>query len=257
MKPFDVHCHLYDESFDKDRAKIIEKAEKVLSGIVDVGEDPKSNRKILALSKKYADFIFPGLAIHPQKVHLLTDKEINDEIKFIKKQKNLVCIGECGLDYMWAKKSGKYEETKKRQQETFKKFIALANEMNLPLNTHSRWAAPVVVKMLKENKAKKAILHGFVATVSEAKEAIKLGYKITIGTNIYQWTQTKDYLQNLPLDAFVLQTDAPASGPEPNKRNEPSNISLVVKEIARIKNIPEDKIIEITNKNVKELLGLG
>jgi TatD DNase family protein len=256
MKPFDAHCHLYDERFDEDRIKVIEKAKKVLSGAVVVGEDPESNRKVLELCKKYPEFLFPGLAIHPAKVHLLTDKEIDAEISFIRKQKNLVCIGECGLDYMWAKKSGNYEETKKRQQETFKKLIDLANDMNLPVNTHSRWASPVVVKMLKESKAKKVILHGFVATVSEAKEAAKLDYKITIGTNISHWTQTKDYLENLPMEAFVLQTDSPALGPVEGERNEPSNISLVVKEIAKIKKIPEEKVIEITNKNVKELFGL-
>ena len=256
MKPFDVHCHLYDERFDEDRAKVIEKAKKVLSGAVVVGEDPESNRKVLELCKKYPKFLFPGLAIHPAKVHLLTDKEIDAEISFISKQKNLFCIGECGLDYMWAKKSGNYEETKKRQQETFKKLIDLANEMNLPLNTHSRWASPVVVKILKESKAKKVILHGFVSTVSEAKEAAKLGYKITIGTNISHWTQTKDYLENLPMEAFVLQTDSPALGPVEGERNVPENISLVVKEIAKIKKIPEEKVIDITNKNVKELFGL-
>lgn len=256
MKPFDAHCHLYDESFDKDRDSVIAKAKKVLSGVIVVGEGPETNREVLALCKKYPKFLFPGLAIHPQKVHLMTDEEIDKEIDFIRKQKGLVCIGECGLDYLWAKKSGKYEETKKRQQETFRKFIALANKMNLPLNTHSRWAAPVVVKLLKDCKAKKVILHGFVATVQEARGAVELGYKITIGTNIFNWTQTRDYLQNLPLDAFVLQTDAPVSGPDPKKRNEPSNISLVVKEIAKIKKIPEDKVIETTNKNVKELFGL-
>jgi len=256
MKPFDVHCHLYDERFDEDRGKVVERAKKVLAGIIDVGEEPESNRKILALCKKYPDFIFPGLAIHPQKVHLLTDEEIDDEIAFIRKQKNLVCIGECGLDYMWAKKSGKYEETKKRQQETFKKMINLANNMNLPLNTHSRWATSVVVKMLKENKAKKVILHGYSAPMKEAREAVKLGYKIAVGTNIWDWGETLEYLNEFPLKTFVLHSDAPVTGPVKGERNEPSNIPLVVKEIAKIKNISESEVIEITNKNVKELFGI-
>jgi len=253
MKPFDCHCHLYDEQFDADLDQVIADAQKVLSGIVVVGEDPESNRKVLALCKKHPNFLFPGLAVHPAKVHLLTEKEIDNEIKFIRKQKNLVCIGECGLDYMWAEKSGNPEETKKRQQETFRKMIALANDMGLPVNTHSRRAAPVVVKILKECGAKKAILHGFVASISEAKEAVKLGYKITLGTKIHAWTNTKDYLNSFPLSTFVLESDAPVLGPVENERNEPKNISLVVKEIASIKKISESKVIEETNKTFREM----
>jgi len=256
MKPFDVHCHLYDESFDKDRGKVIERAKKVLSGIIEVGEEPTSNRKILELCKKYPNFIFPGLAIHPAKVHLLTDNQIDHEIEFIRKQKNLVCIGECGLDYMWAEKSGDFEKTKKRQQETFRKMIELANDMNLPVNTHSRRATSAVIDLLKKYKAKKAVLHGFSGKIEEAREAVKLGYKIAVGANIRNWTETREYVEEFPLSAFVLHTDSPVMEPVKGERNEPSNVTVVVKEIANIKKIPEEKVIEITNKNVKELFGI-
>ena len=173
-----------------------------------------------------------------------------------RKQKNLICIGECGLDYMWAKKSNNYEETKKRQQETFRRMINLANDMNLPVNTHSRRADAVVVKILKECKANKAVLHGFSGTIKDAKEAIALGYKIAIGANIYDWIETREYLKEFPIDAFVLNTDSPVMAPVKGERNEPANILFIVKEIAKIKNITEEEIIEATNKNVKELFGI-
>lgn len=258
MKPFDVHGHLYDESFDKDRDSVIKRAEKVLSGIIVVGENPKTNRKVLELCKKYPKFLFPGLAIHPDQVWKLSDVELADELKFISKQENLVCIGECGLDYKWAPDEDP-EKSKKRQKEVFIKQIELAKKLNLPLNVHSRRSTGAVVEVLKENRAKKVVLHGFDATHEEANEAVRLGYKITIGTTLL-WKSNQNsmyYLKNFPLSTFVLETDSPVLAPVRGARNEPSNIMLVIKEISKIKNIPKDKVIEITNKNVKELFGLG
>ena len=253
MKPFDCHTHIYDDAFSADFEQMLARAKKVLSGIIVVGEGPESNRKVLAICQKYISFLFPGLALHPDKVHLLTDAQIDEEISFIRKQKNLVCIGECGLDYLWAQKSGSFEETKRRQQETFRKFIALADKMKLPLNIHSRRADSVVVKILKELKPKKAVLHGFSGSLAEAKEMFTRGYKIVIGTNLFFSKETKSYVKGLPLEAFVLETDSPVQAPVRGQRNEPANVALVVKEIARLKRITEDDVVVTTNKNTKEV----
>jgi TatD DNase family protein len=256
MLPVDCHTHIYDDAFSADFEQMLARAKKALSGIIVVGEGPESNRKVLALCKKYSGFLFPGLAIHPDKVHTLTDAEIDREIEFIRKQKNLVCIGECGLDYLWAQRSGSLEETKRRQQETFRKFIALADKMKLPLNIHSRRADSVVVKILKELQPKKAVLHGFSGTLAEAKEMVTRGYKIIIGTNLFFSKETKSYVEGLPLEAFVLETDSPVQAPVRGQRNEPANVSLVVKEIARLKHVTEKEVVEVTNKNVKILFNI-
>ncbi len=256
MKPFDCHTHIYDNAFGKDINEMLARAKKALSGIIVVGEDPESNRKVIALCKKHPGFLFPGLAIHPDKVHTLTDAQIDTEINFIREQKNLVCIGECGLDYLWAKKSGDYENTKLRQQETFRKFIALADELNLPLNIHSRRADAVVIHTLKELRPKKAVLHGFSGTVAEAKEMFSFGYKIVIGTNLFFSKETKSYVESLPLEAFVLETDSPVQAPVRGQRNEPANVRLVVKKIAGIKNISEEEVIAATNKTVRHVFNV-
>ncbi|MBI4095274.1 MAG: TatD family hydrolase [DPANN group archaeon] len=255
-KPYDCHTHIYDDAFSADFEQMLARAKKVLSGIIVVGEGPASNRKVLALCARYPKFLFPGLAIHPDKVHTLTDAEIDAEIDFIRKQKNLACIGECGLDYLWARKSENFEETKLKQQETFCKFIALADKMKLPLNIHSRRADSVVVKILKELRPKKAVLHGFSGSLAEAKEMVTRGYKIVIGTNLFFSKETKGYVEGLPLEAFVLETDSPVQAPVRGQRNEPANVSLVVKEITKLKNINEADVIDSTNNSVKEIFNI-
>jgi TatD DNase family protein len=255
MKPFDVHCHLYDESFDTDRAKVIEKARKVLSGIVIAGENPETNRKIIELAKKYPKFCYPSLGFHPTEIHKFTDEEVEEEIKWIKKQKP-TAISEIGLDFAIIKREKQGAFEKMRQINWFERFLKLADELKVPAIIHSRWAVKPVIEILEELKPKKAILHAFSGTLEEAKRALKLGYKFSIGNTIAYAEQKRELVEKLPIEAFVLETDSPVASPKPGERNEPSNITLVVKQIAKIKKIPEDKIIEITNKNVKELFGI-
>jgi TatD DNase family protein len=256
MKAFDVHCHLYDESFDKDRDTVISKTKKVLSGILVAGENPETNRKILKLAKKYQKFWHSALGFQPSEIHKFTDEEIEDEIKWIKKQKP-IAISEIGLDYAIIKREKQSEFEKMRQIEWFERFIELAKELNVPAIIHSRWATKPVIEILEELKPKKAILHAFSGTLEEAKRALKLGYKFSIGNTVAYAEQKRELVEKLPIEAFVLETDSPVASPKPGERNEPANITLVVSEIARIKKISEDKVIEITTKNVKKLLGLG
>jgi TatD DNase family protein len=252
MKPFDVHCHLYDESFDSDRTGVIKRAKKVLSGIIIAGEDPESNRKVMALSKEYPNFCYPSLGFHPTKIYNFTDNEIEKEFEWIKKQKP-VAISEIGLDFAIIKQNKLSEFDKMRQIEWFERALQLANKLNVPSIIHSRWATKQVVEILTDLKPKKAVLHAFSGTMAEAKQALNLGYYFSIGNTIAYATQKQELAKILPLEAFVLETDSPVLAPIKGARNEPSNIMLVVKQLAKIKNVPESKIIETTNKNVKTL----
>ena len=270
MKPIDCHTHLYDKSFEHDIDKVLERAGRLVSKIIVVGEDAESNRKVLALCKRYSSFLFPGLAIHPDRVHKLANEEIDKEIEFIRKQKGLACIGECGLDWLKAEqfalaspsfkllepKGFDIMEARKKQIEVFRKFIKLANEIGIPLNVHSRRAVRDTIRVLKEEKAKKVLMHGFDGTVKEAEEAVQLGYKLAIGTGVFYSRQKVELAKALPINCFVLETDSPVCAPKRGERNEPANIASVVRKIASIKNITRSEVINITNKNAKELFSI-
>lgn len=255
MKSFDVHCHLYDKSFDKDRDIVISRAKKVLSGVIVAGENPEINKKILKLEKKYPKFWHSALGFHPSEIHKFTDEEIEEEIEWIKKQKP-IAISEIGLDFKTIKIENLDEFAKMRQIEWFERFLKLADELNIPAIVHSRWATKPVIEILEDLRPKKAVLHSFSGTVEEAKRALKLGYKFSIENTVAYAEQKRELVKELPIESMMLETDSPVLPPKPGERNEPSNITLVVKEISRIKKIPENKVIEITNKNVKELFGL-
>jgi len=261
MKPFDCHCHLYDEKFDADRGKVIEQARKVLSGIVVVGETPETNRKIAKLVSENKGFLFAGYGIHPTYAHEFSNSEVEAETKWIKKNKP-VCIGEVGLDMFWVKMKlpkvigiKKADEAWEKQKKVFELFIALASELKIPLNVHSRWATKQVIEILQKNNAKKVILHSFSGSLAEAKRAADMGYLISIGNTIVSREEKRKIAEHLELKHLLLETDSPALAAKAGERNQPKNISLVAKEIASIKKISELKVIEETNKNFKEMFG--
>src|SRR3989344_6100832 len=210
MKAFDVHAHLYDEKFT-DIDNVIKNAKKILNGVLVAGEHPESNRQVLALAKKYPQFCYASLGFHPTRIPDFSDKEIEDELKFIEKNSDkLIAISETGLDYMWLKRElpkDRYEKEKVRQIKYFRNYILLAKKLSLPLVVHSRWSMKDVVKAIE-------------------------------------------------LKHLVLETDSPVLAPVRGERNEPANVKFTIKKIAKLKNIKEEKVIQETNKNIKELFGL-
>ena len=74
--------------------------------------------------------------------------------------------------------------------------------------------------------------------------------------NARKLVETVEYA---PLDRLVLETDCPYLSPVPNrgKRNSSLNLPYVVEEISRIKNVSVEQIIEITNRNAKQMYRLS
>lgn len=249
MKPFDVHVHF--EAFKpKEREKVIADAKKVLSGAIVPGTHPKANRIILKLAKKHKGFIWPALSVHPIYLPKMTDKQVEQELKFISKQR-IVAIGEAGLDYFWLKVVVKenIKKEKERQIKFFRKQIELADKMNIPIIIHSRWSTARVCKILKEMRPKKALLHGFSGTLEQAKEMVGLGYIVSNNSKV------RSFFKDLPMHKILLETDAPYKRVGGRKAL-PKDIMLAIKELAKLKNISEEKVIKQINKNVEKYFGI-
>ena len=70
--------------------------------------------------------------------------------------------------------------------------------------------------------------------------------------------KTKELVKELSLDRIVLETDCPYLTPVPfrGKRNNPVYTSYVAEEIARIKEISTEEVIEVTTENAKKIYKL-
>jgi TatD DNase family protein len=69
----------------------------------------------------------------------------------------------------------------------------------------------------------------------------------------------KEVVNNLDLSSFVLETDSPYLSPEPfrGQENEPYNVNIVAKKISELKDIPLEKVTEITTNNAIKLFDLN
>ena len=166
-----------------------------------------------------------------------------------------VCaVGEIGLDYFLP------ELDRQIQQQLFEAQLQLAADFNLPALLHVRRSHAQVIATLKRFKLQRGgIVHAFSGSREEAREYIKLGFKLGLG-GAATWPQAlrlRKVLPDLPLDAIVLETDAPGMAPAmyPNQRNSPQYLPDICRALAEIMGISPEQLAKATTANACEVFG--
>jgi len=245
----DIHSHLDHCYFKDDLDEVINNAKKAnVKIILTAGINPETNRKALILAEKY-DIVKSCLGIYPiqtlqkeiesKEIPSKENKfDIDNEIKFIEKNtKNIVAIGEVGLDYFWVK------DKIKEQKELFEKMISLAEKLNKPIIVHSRKAEEDAIDMLKSSKLKKIIMHCFTGKKSLVKRIVDNGWFLTAPTCITRSIQFQENIKLVPITQLFCETDAPYLSPYKDKRNEPAFVLEAYKKVAEIKGMELKEVI--------------
>jgi TatD DNase family protein len=245
----DVHAHICDPGFDKDRAEVLERARRAgVDAIIAVGESLADARKNLELAKRYP-MLKPAAGLYPTYLDLNQAEAV---VNFIRQESSeLVAIGEVGLDYWIVKEDSERE----LQKEIFKIFIELSKELDLPLNVHSRSAGRHAIALLLENDATRVQLHAFDGKAGAALPAVEAGYFFSIPPSVVRSRQKQKLVKRLPLSCLLVETDSPVLGPSPNGRNEPANAAIAIKAIAELKDSSEEKVIAAVSDNTERLYG--
>lgn len=250
----DFHCHLDDECFDKNRWQLIDRCfSDGIERIVTVA-DPfektsmEQTEKILA----YRENIFSICGAHPHQADryfLEIEKTI---LAFLKKEK-VVAVGEVGLDFHYDFSS------RENQRNTFRRQIAIAREMNLPLVIHSRNAEAEVLKILAEERfSLPVVFHCFTGSKPLAEEILHRGYGISISgiVTFKKADVLREIVEIIPLQQLFSETDAPYLAPEPKRGeiNTPLGVIAVVEKIAAVKNMDVTQINAAIAKNLQRLI---
>lgn len=128
---------------------------------------------------------------------------------------------------------------------------------------HSRDAAKDTLDMMKAAKAGEigGVIHCFSYGVEMAREYLNMGFFIGIGgvLTFKNARKLKEVAAYAPIERIVLETDCPYLAPVPyrGKRNSSLNLPYVVEELAQIKGLTPEEIVEITNRNARRLYRLG
>lgn len=252
---FDTHAHYDDEAFKEDREKLIDEISRSeIRKIVNVGANLVTSQNSVDLSEKY-DFFYAAVGVHPDDAAEVTEEGI-ERLRELAKGKKVVAVGEIGLDYYWNKENSDLQKT------AFKRQIELARELSLPIIVHSRDAAADTMEILHETDAGKlgGVIHCFSYSPEIALESVKMGFYIGIGgvVTFKNAKKIKESVEAIPLEKIVLETDCPYLAPDPfrGKRNSSLYLEYVVKEIARLKGIDENTVMEQTFKNALNMYNI-
>jgi len=246
----DVHCHLEQKDYDKDRDGVIEKCKRELKAIITCSCHPDDFDLTMEMVEKHKNFVFATVSIHPEYIKEIEHLKVDDFLKKIEENKEkIVGIGETGLDFIIEE-----PEWREKQKELFIKFIDLAKSLNLPLVIHARKAFAEAVEILEKFGAKRVLMHFFTAKELLPK-IIKNNWSISVNTTLLNSKKIKKIVRDLPIEKIMLETDSPWLGPE-GKRNDPLSVKIVAEEIAKIKKVEFKKVDEITNQNAKGFFNL-
>ena len=228
---FETHAHYDDEKFDEDRAELLSSMqENGIGRIINVSANLESLENTRKLMEAYP-FIYGAFGLHPDEVGDLNEDVMARMLELCRMEK-AVAVGEIGLDYYWDK------ENHEKQEYWFRRQIALAREEKLPMIIHSREAAADTLRVMKEEKSEEigGVIHCFSYSVEMAEEYLKM-------------------VQMAPMERILLETDSPYLAPVPyrGKRNSSLYLPYVVQEIAELKGISEEEVIETTEKNAVRL----
>ena len=258
----DIHCHLDHEDLRPVLDKVIERARAARVGlIVASGVNPKRADECLAIAARYPDLVKVSLGIYPLdalgidideqgRVMKSEPFDVDAELaRFGRMPDKFVAIGEAGLDFHWLK-----DETLFRQQrENFAKVIAFAEKVRKPLVVHSRAAEKECVDMLQSSTLKEVVMHCFSGRKSLVKRCSDNGWFFSIPCNISRAQHFQGIATNVPLAQLLTETDAPWLPPVPGELNEPANVALTVKEIARLRGQDPALVEEQLWKNAQAL----
>ncbi|HEY4494968.1 MAG TPA: TatD family hydrolase [Candidatus Paceibacterota bacterium] len=277
---FDSHCHLHFSQFDNDREEIIRRLKQADIKVINVGTDLRESEKAIELSKKYPDFIWASVGLHPND-NLKESFSAKggpasgwdyDKYRELAKNKNVVAIGECGLDYF--RLPSEAEITK--QKEIFIKQIELAKELNKPIILHCRPSVgtqdayedainiienlkfPPTPRLRRAGKIKNygnGVAHFFSGSKETAEKFLDSGFYISFAGPITFASEYKEVVEFVPIDKILIETDAPFAAPLPyrGQRNEPAYVEFVARKIAEWKRLSFKEVADKATENAIKL----
>lgn len=247
MKDYLIDTHAHIDMLDYDKTIALMSEYGVKKAIIPSVEVATLD-KVIELALKNEN-LYAMIGIFPSEVKTYTPK-VEEKLRNLAKNPKIKAVGEIGLDYYWDKSFVDL------QKEVFVKQIKLANELNLPIVVHDREAHKDSFDLLKEyNKGSNVLFHCFSGSVEFMQECVKQGWYIAIGgvVTFKNAIKMKDVAKTVPLEYLVLETDSPYLTPIPfrGKENSPAYVKYVAEEIANLRDIPVEEIIDITTNNAE------
>ena len=259
MPLFDTHCHLDDPRlFEQLDDVLLRASEAGVEKIASIGcaRSLDGIRSALEIAHAHPDRVVETIGTHPHDAEHYSD-EIEEAIREIAQDPKIVAIGELGLDFYYD------NSPREKQKEVMRRQIAIAREFDLPIIVHTRNAPEETLAILREESARDVggIIHCFSEDRAFAKEALDLGFVASF-SGIVTFKNAKaiqDAAAHQPLDALLVETDAPYLAPVPlrGKTNEPAYMAHTAAKLAELRGVDVEAIIERSWENAHRVFRLS
>jgi len=248
----DSHCHLDFHTFDIDREAVLSRClEQSINDVIVPGISHKSWPRLIEICAQ-SPVLHLALGLHPMFMHEHQTTDV-EALEWAINDYQPIAVGEIGLDYYLP------GHDKQAQMVLFEGQIQLAEKFELPVILHVRKAHDEVLKVLREHSLKGGIVHAFNGSLQQAEHYQKLGFLFGVGGALtYPRAQKLQGLfKALPLDAIVLETDAPDMPlvGHQGERNTPEMIPTILDKLAELRAETTSQIAAATTHNCKQLFG--
>jgi TatD DNase family protein len=246
----DSHCHL--DIMGGDPAAILAAARAVgVVRVVTVGIDVASSQWCADAAASYDD-VDATVAIHPNEAPR-TDDDAFDDIARLAALPHVRAVGETGLDHFRTP-----EDQWRRQEESFRRHIAIAKETGKALVIHDRDAHDDVLRVLDEEGAPaRTVFHCFSGDAVMARTCADKGYVMSFAGNVTfkNADDLRAAARVAPQDQLLVETDAPFLTPMPHrgKANAPYLIPFTLRALAAIRSDDVDELcaaVSVTGEHV-------
>lgn len=243
----DSHCHLNFPEFTENIRAIRQLMQESQVGhALCVSVTLDKFPEVLSLAAQYPNF-YASVGVHPDYEDI--EEPSVETLVSLAQHPKVIAIGETGLDYF--RLTGDLEWQRMR----FRTHIRAAILAGKPLIIHTRSAAEDTLRIMQEEGASKVggVMHCFTESLEVALAAINMGFYISFSgiVTFKNATQLKEVAQAIPLDKVLVETDSPYLAPVPfrGKINQPAYVKYVAQEIANLRGIALDDVIQATTHN--------
>jgi len=251
----DSHTHLYLNAFQDDRDEMIQRA--IDAGVTRMllpNIDSSTIDSLFSMTKRFPDHCYPMMGLHPTSVK----ENYKVELRLIEEalgHKDIIAIGETGIDLYWDK------TFLKEQEEVFTTQIGWAMELDLPLVIHARNSFQEIFSVLDRAGGPdlRGVFHSFTGGPEELERALSYNFMIGInGIVTFKNSNLGEVVRAIPTNRILLETDAPFLAPVPyrGKRNESSYLVETAVKVAEIHNLSREEVARVTSENAEQLFRL-
>ena len=257
MHLIDTHTHLDFPDFDPDRTSLLARSRALgVRQMVVLGVYQDNWQRLWDWVQTDPQ-LYAAFGLHPVYLEQHRPEHVRELGQWLERlagHPQLCAVGEIGLDYFLP------ELDRDAQQALFEAQLTLAADASLPALLHVRRSHAPVIATLKRFRLKRGgIIHAFAGSREEAREYIKLGFKLGLG-GAATWPQAvrlRKVIADLPLESIVLETDSPDMAPfmYPNQRNSPEHLPAICEALAGVMGISAEVLAEASTANACEVFG--